>query len=149
MVESHLLQGWNFGLEGGDAAGGGRHTDPRSVYADRFPALKKLWDQFNRQSTSGMQEESIYQAHYIAGKGEAADPVAVFARDPRTGHQVWSASVGYPGDEWYLEFHRKHVPGGHRYHRVTGPGVDLGHKAEYSPSRRRKGCEPTLATSWT
>ncbi len=139
MIESHLLSGWE--IEGGDSTAGAAQGAAGSVYADRFPALKKLWDQFNRESTPGRQDVSIYQAHYIAGRGEAADPVAVFARDPRTGHQVWSASVGYPGDQSYLEFHRKRVPSGHRYHRVTGSGVDLGEKADYDPDRAREMVE--------
>ena len=41
-----------------------------------------------------------------------------FTRDPRTALQVWSREVGYPGDGWYLEFHKKHFPGGIRYWRV-------------------------------
>lgn len=135
-VESHLLRGSVFGLgEAAGAGGGAADVAGGSVYADRFPALRKLWNQFTRQTLPWEADRSIYQAHYIASRGEAAEPVAVFARDPKTGSQVWSAAHGYPGDEWYLEFHRKHFPGGHRYHRVTGPGVDLGFKREYEPHR--------------
>lgn len=126
MVESHLLRGGSI-----ESAGGG-------VYADRFPPLKKLWSQFTRQNLPEERDRSVYQAYYIAGKGEDADPVAVFARDPKTGFQVWSASTGYPGDEWYLEFHRKHVPGGHKYYRVSGAGVDLGDKLPYDPEHARE-----------
>ncbi len=43
--------------------------------------------------------------------------VAVFARDPETGKQVWSADEGYPGDPDYLDFHIKGGP--FRYCRVT------------------------------
>lgn len=64
---------------------------------------------------------------------------AAFARDTESGHQVWSAQQGYPGDPWYREFYRDlgydlpldYVrpfiqPNGERkftgikYHRITG-----------------------------
>lgn len=32
--------------------------------------------------------------------------VAVFGRDPETSRRVWSADIGYPGDEWYRDFYR-------------------------------------------
>ncbi len=60
-------------------------------------------------------------------------PVAVFARDPKTGLQVWSAEEGYPGDPVYREFHRKDPGSGLQYWQVTGPKVDLGSKKLYDP----------------
>jgi 1,4-alpha-glucan branching enzyme len=49
----------------------------------------------------------------------------VFPRDPRTGVQVWSSDIGYPGDPNYLDFHKKRFPGGHRYWQVGG-GASVG-----------------------
>jgi 1,4-alpha-glucan branching enzyme len=46
---------------------------------------------------------------------------------------VWSGEWGYPGDGWYLDFHKKHFPGGHRYWRVTSAKSDLAEKEEYDP----------------
>ncbi len=63
----------------------------------------------------------------------AATDVA-FVRDPKTTVQVWSRDQGYPGEPQYLEFHKKHFPGGFRYWRVTGAGVDLGDKQLYDPA---------------
>jgi 1,4-alpha-glucan branching enzyme len=71
---------------------------------------------------------SPYRA-YRVGRG----PVAVFVRDPRASMQVWSRFEGYPGDEWYLEFHKMRWPGGLKLWRVSGPGVDLGVKQPYNP----------------
>ncbi len=48
--------------------------------------------------------------------------------------QVWSRHGGYPGDGAYLEFHKIRWPGGLKFWRVTGPDVDLGHKAPYEPA---------------
>jgi 1,4-alpha-glucan branching enzyme len=59
--------------------------------------------------------------------------VAVFGRDEETGVQVWSGEHGYPGDGWYLDFHKKHFPGGLRYWRVTSSDSGLGDKAVYVP----------------
>ncbi len=83
-----------------------------------------------------------------------AGDVAFFGRDPDSGAQVWSAEVGYPGDEWYREFHRDQlweftseetpafttdtgarVPSGVKIHRVTGPDVDLDDKKFWDPER--------------
>jgi 1,4-alpha-glucan branching enzyme len=71
---------------------------------------------------------SPYRAYRIA-----RSPVAAYVRDPRASMQVWSRFEGYPGDEWYLEFHKMRWPGGLKFWRVSGPGVDLGEKQPYRP----------------
>ena len=73
-----------------------------------------------------------YEAYRVAG---SAGPTAVsaFVRDPVASRQVWSRQEGYPGDEWYLEFHKIRWPGGLRYWRVSAPGSDLGAKEPYRP----------------
>lgn len=58
----------------------------------------------------------------------------VLVRDPDVSLQVWSRQHGYPGDSWYLEFHKIRWPEGFRLWRVTGP-VDLGAKQPYVPER--------------
>jgi 1,4-alpha-glucan branching enzyme len=47
--------------------------------------------------------------------------------------QVWSRDIGYPGDGWYLEFHKRHFPGGLRFWRVTSSKSDLAEKQVYNP----------------
>ena len=59
--------------------------------------------------------------------------VAVFARDPRSSTQVWSADYGYPGDGAYLEFHKKKGEGGLRYHAITSRQTPLDNKESYHP----------------
>jgi len=61
--------------------------------------------------------------------------VAVFARDEHASGQVWDNDLGYPGDEWYREFHKQDVRSGNRYWRVTDKKVDLAAKALYEPAR--------------
>lgn len=76
----------------------------------------------------------VYHPFFVAGSDDHVRPVTAFSRDPQTGLQVWSADFGYPGDEQYLDFHKKRWPGGHRYWRVTGSHVDLSHKDRYEPA---------------
>ncbi|MHA1912741.1 MAG: 1,4-alpha-glucan branching protein domain-containing protein [Promethearchaeota archaeon] len=45
--------------------------------------------------------------------------VSVFGRNKRTSRQVWDAKIGYPGNEYYREFHRKDNESGLRYHRIS------------------------------
>jgi len=85
------------------------------------------------------QYRSPYRPYYVEGSygkddpGGKLDAATVFARDPRTGVQVWSGDIGYPGDGAYCDFHKKRWPGGHRYWRVTGPHVDMADKEPYHP----------------
>jgi 1,4-alpha-glucan branching enzyme len=113
FVDSHLLKG-------GEAKG---------VYLDRFPALKLLWEKFKKEYHPGQESgQSPYQA-YLAYPSR----VPFLARDEKSGTQVWSGKTGYPGDGWYLEFHKKHFPGGMRYWRITSNDADLGAKLPYDP----------------
>ena len=71
---------------------------------------------------------------YRVTPARAKRSVAALVRDPRSSMQVWSRHHGYPGDEWYLEFHKIRWPGGLKLWRVTGPNVDLGGKHPYEPA---------------
>ncbi|WP_148882708.1 1,4-alpha-glucan branching protein [Thermococcus aciditolerans] len=81
-------------------------------------------------------EKSTLRPYWIKGSR-----VAVFARNRETGHQVWSAHYGYPGDFWYREFHRKAEKSGGQYWRVTGKNVDLGEKEFYDPEKAMERVE--------
>ncbi|HWP37082.1 MAG TPA: 1,4-alpha-glucan branching protein domain-containing protein [Gemmatimonadales bacterium] len=76
-------------------------------------------------------ERSPYQSYVVSSP--PTPPVTAFVRDPRTSMQVWSRDHGYPGDEWYLEFHKIRWPGGLKLWRVTGPRTDLGAKQPWDP----------------
>ncbi len=119
IIDSHLLKG-------GKAIG---------VYLVRFEGLRKLWEQYEKQV--GVEPENLERSptdvHWIGTSTPQQTPVAVFARDPQTGLQVWSGEHGYPGDGNYLDFHKKKFPGGHRYWKVTSAKADLGDKQAYDP----------------
>jgi 1,4-alpha-glucan branching enzyme len=84
--------------------------------------------------TSDPRARSPYQSFLVsseAGRGG----ISAFVREPRSSMQVWSRHHGYPGDEWYLEFHKIRWPGGLKYWRVTGPDAELGEKGVYDPAK--------------
>ena len=104
----------------------------QGVYAARFPLLKELWKQFAKQYKDLPTdfEKTPYEP-YIVSSQSAESPVGFYTRDQKTGILVWSGEHGYPGSSEYLDFHKKHYPGGLRYWKVTGPKVDLGDKMLY------------------
>ncbi len=121
IVDSHLLKGGK----------------PIGVYIDRFEALRRLWGQFSEQyaARAEVAERSPHRTYVVCPDPSAERSTAIFVRDPSSALQVWSGEHGYPGDGWYLDFHKKHYPGGHRYWRVTDCKADLGDKLQYEPER--------------
>jgi 1,4-alpha-glucan branching enzyme len=120
IIDNHLLRG-------GKAIG---------MYLARFKALQKLWERasITYKPLKEEKEKSPYSLYFIQGEN-TLDTVAVFTRDPETSLKVWSGQRGYPGNGLYLDFHKKHHPGGLRYWRVTHYKADLADKEEYSPER--------------
>ncbi len=121
FVDGHLLKG-------GTAMG---------VYTDRFPALKRLWE--GSRGASDRPEDPTRDPYsaYLAYPSDTP----FFVRDEVSGTQVWSRQAGYSGDGWYLEFHKKHFPGGMRYWRITSSEAGLGDKAPYDPRKVRERLE--------
>jgi 1,4-alpha-glucan branching enzyme len=103
---------------------------PLGVVADgRFFASSSA--QAHRDRRGGWRE-SLEPVGIASEPGRAE--VFALARHPRLAQQVWSSKVGYPGDGNYLEFHKKHGPGGLRYWRVTDVAAGLDAKETYDPS---------------
>jgi len=129
FIDTHLLRG-------GEAMG---------TYAQRHPALRRLAERYARKYGEKFRPEdasrSPNEAYRVHSPVGLPRPVHVYAREPSASLQVWSGEWGYPGDGWYLEFHKRHHPGGHRYWRVTGRGTGLGEKAEYVPERAAERVE--------
>lgn len=114
FVDSHLLKG-------GEAKG---------VYLEKFPALRYLWERYKEKAKNQqVRPEDLYQP-YLAYPSQ----VSFLARDEISGQQVWSRANGYPGDGNYLEFHKKHFPGGLRYWKITSSTSDLADKLPYDYS---------------
>jgi 1,4-alpha-glucan branching enzyme len=132
-IEEHLADaGFQFFFVDAHLAAAGRPLglsgDPAGDPIVHAPAVRSAPDEPHR---------SPYRAYRVAHGS-----VAAYVRDPRASMQVWSRSEGYPGDEWYLEFHKMRWPGGLKLWRVSGPNVDLGQKQPYNPdaaSNRARG----------
>ncbi|MFX1256203.1 MAG: 1,4-alpha-glucan branching protein domain-containing protein [Promethearchaeota archaeon] len=118
LVDSHLITG----------------AEAIGVYIDRFKALKTVWDHFESQYEPMPKDfKGTPYEPYIAS-GKATEGAVFFSRDPKTGTLVWSGEYGYPAIEGrYLDFHKKHLPGGNKYWAVTSPKTPLGDKQEYQP----------------
>ncbi len=119
IVDAHML-------------GGG---DPLPVDISADNTLGKLWGRITRRDEPPRPgyEKTPFWAYFVGSEFEDHPPVACLVRHEDVSSQVWSADFGYPGDGWYLEFHKKHVPGDHRYWRVTDDRNDLDSKDAYSP----------------
>ncbi len=123
-IEEHLADaGFQYFFVDAHLAAAGR---PLGLSGD--PAGDPVVHMPARPGVPGEPLRSPYRAYRVAHGA-----VAAYVRDPRASMQVWSRFEGYPGDEWYLEFHKMRWPGGLKLWRVTGPGVDLGAKQPYNP----------------
>ena len=125
FVDAHLLRG-------GEAKG---------VYLDQFPGLKLLWEKFRGAYHPAEEIANDPYSAYLAHPSR----VPFWARDDVSGSQVWSRDRGYPGDGCYLEFHKKHFPGGLRYWRITSSDADLGLKEAYEPGLTEERLEEHAA----
>jgi 1,4-alpha-glucan branching enzyme len=126
ITDAHLLRG----------------GEPLSPYRDYYPALRAVGA--GAEHPAYHRDRSPYRQYVVASRGGAGDAVA-FSRDPVTTLQVWSREAGYPGEGSYLEFHKKHFPGGIRYWRVTDPKSDLGAKEIYDPDAAIAGARAHAA----
>jgi 1,4-alpha-glucan branching enzyme len=111
FVDSHMIRG----------------GAPLGTYAANFPQLAEMFARSSKYFTPPTEFRSEYE-HYLLPSG-----VTVFARDPETTVKVWSGESGYPGDEYYLEFHKQLYPGRLRYWRISQEKTDLGKKQPYNP----------------
>jgi len=103
---------------------------PVFLYRDYIPARKEMPEPSPAIPVN--EARSPYAPYRVASRGGNGSAIA-FIRDPKTTLQVWSRDHGYPGDYAYLEFHKKHFPGGLRFWRITDSKGDLGTKILYDP----------------
>jgi len=111
FVDSHMIRG----------------GQPLGTYAAQFPQLAELFARSSKFFNPPEEYRSEYE-HYMLANGSAC-----MARDPATTVKVWSGEHGYPGDAYYLEFHKQLYPGRLRYWRISEDKRDLGKKMPYDP----------------
>jgi 1,4-alpha-glucan branching enzyme len=64
--------------------------------------------------------------------------ISVFGRNQKTSQQVWDAEIGYPGNEYYREFHKKDPESGLHYWRITSKEFGKGEKQFYDIEKAKK-----------
>jgi 1,4-alpha-glucan branching enzyme len=134
-VDQHLAAaGFQYFFVDSHLAAAGQ---PLGVYGDAPLGAERFDADFHDPAAGvtarGAAARTPYRAYAVTPAG--IPPVFALVRDPRSSMQVWSRHQGYPGDEWYLEFHKIRWPGGLKLWRVTGPDVDLGGKGGYDVAR--------------
>ena len=139
-IEEHLADaGFKYFFTDAHQA---RAGSPLGVYleiplgAERFDGERHDTPRRSRTAGGTGAMGSPYRAYLVSARGAPA--VAALVRDPRSSMQIWSRHQGYPGDEWYLEFHKIRWPGGLKLWRVSGANVDLGEKRPYDPAAARE-----------
>jgi 1,4-alpha-glucan branching enzyme len=111
FVDSHMIRG----------------GEPLGTYWQKFPQLAEMFQRSKHLFTPPEEFRSEHE-HYLTNSD-----MTVFARDPQTTVKVWSGDVGYPGDPYYLEFHKQLYPGRLRYWRISEDKANLGAKQPYLP----------------
>jgi len=64
--------------------------------------------------------------------------VSVFGRNRAISRQVWDAKIGYPGNGFYREFHKKDHESGLYYHRITDKSLPQNDKEIYDLEKANK-----------
>lgn len=113
FVDSHMVRG----------------GEPLGTYQEKFPQLAEMFARSKKFFSPPPEERSEYEPYALP------NGTICFARDPETTLKVWSGEHGYPGDPYYLEFHKQLYPGRLRYWRISEDKRDLGSKQAYEPWR--------------
>ncbi len=67
--------------------------------------------------------------------------VSVFGRNKKSCRQVWDAKIGYPGNEFYREFHKKDQESGLNYWRITSKELGKEEKQFYNSEKAEETVE--------
>lgn len=82
---------------------------------------------------------SPFQVGILSSDGLSCDAIT---RNPEAarliGLQFIPGELGFPAGGDYLDFHKRHFPGGHRYWRVTSSTTPIEHKHQYSPEKAQE-----------
>ncbi|NVM38418.1 MAG: DUF1957 domain-containing protein, partial [Candidatus Lokiarchaeota archaeon] len=64
--------------------------------------------------------------------------VSVYGRNKKSSRQVWDAKIGYPGNEYYREFHKKDHESGLHYWRITNKELGKEEKQLYNIEKAKE-----------
>lgn len=127
---------------------GGEWLNPVPGLAWELPVLRKGVDEFLSENDLGFfivdhhqtmkaspwdLYKSPMETFCLSSVQIPCKPVAIFSRDIELSRKVWEHEVGYPGDPVYLDFHKRHAEGKHRYWKITDAKLDMQYKHKYYP----------------
>lgn len=104
------------------------------VYQEVFPAILEMNPLEGPSFREAREERTPYFPYTVISKG-GQETAVVFVRDSKTSLKIWGRQSGYPGDGDYLEYYKKHFPGGFRYWKVTRRNAELSDKEVYEPAK--------------
>lgn len=108
-------------------------TDAHAVVGGKTSGYRRHIGLYGNIEFLEMPERPLSGLDTFHGYWLPEHPVAFYARNERAGWQVWSADMGYPGDPWYREFHKRDGNSGMSYWRITGSHCELHDKDFYNP----------------
>ncbi len=132
-IRAQLINGMSITQEAFNVAPAGIWLPECAYHPRLLPILEDLGLRYffsDSRAVRRSSDETTLQPFLVA-----ESEVAVFARDEHASGQVWDNDLGYPGDEWYREFHKQDIHSGNRYWRVTDKAAGLNLKAIYEPGR--------------
>jgi 1,4-alpha-glucan branching enzyme len=126
----------------------GMWSNPVPSLQWQAPRLRKGVDEFLSENNLGFfivdhnqtmkatpwdLKKSPMETYNLSAAQIPGKPVTIFSRDIELSRQVWEHEVGYPGDSVYLDFHKRHSEGKHRYWKITDAKLDMQYKNRYYP----------------
>lgn len=90
-------------------------------------------DRFETSKTNKAKQTPLKIYNISSSEKTEYGTSMVFARHHAISMQVWSGTMGYPGEPDYLDFHKKEYGSMLRYWRVTDSKADMMYKTLYHP----------------
>jgi 1,4-alpha-glucan branching enzyme len=94
-----------------------------------------------RDTHGAMTDAPPVQAVSLPGSGAQSQPLIIFQGNGRSAGQLCGEADAYWHNGAYLDFEKKHFPGGHRLWRRTSPDANLAQKQPYQPLQVAESCE--------
>jgi len=154
-VRAQILTGTNAFKRTMGYAPAGIWLPECGYFPDLEKVLKEAGIQYFFLDAHGIQEASVTPPFGVMAPVACPNGVMAFGRDPESSEQVWSGTMGYPGDFDYREYYRdigydlpleyigpyildgtQRINTGFKYHRITN--CEPCEKELYNPQKARE-----------
>ena len=115
---------------------------PKDYRDDKFRESIEYWLNNSNLEYFFVDSHGIIDAEIIQHRNEIGlntnfgyklqNEISVFGRNITISKQVWDAKIGYPGNEFYREFHNKDHESGLHYNRITNKSLPQNEKELYN-----------------